>query len=60
MNSVIKRQHFRLAIGNMSNSVSELQMERVKIFLHSPNKFMFFEAQDHMPNNYKISSLILK
>ena len=45
----------RIAIGNYSDPHSFAQMEKVKIFLHPPGKFVYFTEQDDMPNNLRIN-----
>ena len=50
---------FRLAVGNISNSKSKAQMDKVKIFLHEQGKFNFFMEQDSMANIMKIEPSML-
>ena len=35
-------------------------MDRVKVFLHPPGKFVYFAEPDTLPNNYKIDNLKLR
>ena len=44
----------RIALGNYSNNASVDQMDSIKIYLHDPEKFIFFTEQDSMPNSLKI------
>ena len=44
----------RIALGNYSNNASVDQMDKIKIYLHDPEKFIFFTEQDSMPNSLKI------
>lgn len=50
----------RIAIGNYTDPHSWPQMDRVKVFLHPPGKFVYFAEPDTLPNNYKIDNLKLR
>ena len=51
---------FRIALGNYTDPHSWPQMDRVKVFLHPPGKFVYFAEPDTLPNNYKIDNLKLR
>ena len=51
---------FRLALGDTRNQDISTQMEKISIFLHEPNKFVYFIEQDQMPYNFKINANSLR
>ena len=49
-----------MAILEHGDTNTSDQMEKITIFLHEPNKFIYFIEQDQMPNNLKIEAKTLR
>ena len=49
-----------MAILDSTDNATSDQTEKISIFLHEPNKFVYFIEQDQMPNNFKIEAKTLR